>query len=315
MSLDEFSGYWVSDVAVSPDGQVVAAAATAGGGWTGGVWLWDIRHLEYSFASFSQVTRPDAVSFSPDGKYLAIVGCNPEGLDCAEQQFVILDWQERVVQLEFTSSGRFSISQISFSADGHLLVSQGWSNVVSVWDSTTGELLRTFEGMQAYTNGFALSPDGQLVATGASNGIRIWDFQTGQAIRNLEGIRGNFGHGPASVFSTDGEYLAVGDCTSISFEACTSGAIYLINLSTFERDFALFLYGGGVSTLAFSPDGRFLAGGTLSNLYVWSLPTFNPVAIPRIPALVARDLAFTADGSTLVVASQTGLHFMRIPSP
>ncbi len=71
---------------------------------------------------------------------------------------------------------------MAFSRDGTRLLTGGQ---VELWDSATGQLIRSFEGFLG-----ALSPDGTRVLTSAGEGIegtlKRWDAKTGQLLRTFQ---------------------------------------------------------------------------------------------------------------------------------
>src|SRR5260221_1952353 len=77
-----------------------------------------------------------------------------------------------------------------------------------LWDTQTGQSLRTLEGHSRNVNSVAWSSDGRMLASGSyDQTIRLWDTQTGQSLRTLEG-HSNSVHSVA--WSSDGRILASG---------------------------------------------------------------------------------------------------------
>lgn len=75
------------------------------------------------------------------------------------------------------------------SADGTRLYSGGWDNSWRIWDTTSGALLRTFDGLPGRVDCVRASPDGETVAVTTGSVIQIWDVRSEQVRHTLIGHR------------------------------------------------------------------------------------------------------------------------------
>ena len=116
------------------------------------------------------------------------------------------------------------VNAVAYSPDGSLLASGAASvnNSIRLWDSQTGEHLRTLEGRLNGVHSLAFSPDGKTLASGGDNSIRLWDPQTGDLKRTL-----NCGAqcSESLAFSPDGETLAVGIADGIQLWNAATGEL------------------------------------------------------------------------------------------
>src|SRR5262249_59203427 len=74
------------------------------------------------------------------------------------------------------------------SRDGKRMASASLDQTVKLWDTATGELLRTFPGHTNAVTGIAFSPkdETRLASTGWDGSVRIWDAMTGTQIWSRE---------------------------------------------------------------------------------------------------------------------------------
>jgi len=106
----------------------------------------------------------------------------------------------------------------------------------------------------------------ELIASGSEDGtVRVWNRVTGRAVARYD-FGGNSSIEAIASHPLDSNLLAIGVCRR-SFSGCK---IRLFDLSLGET---IRSWDGQAATLAFSPDGRFLAGLSFSILTVWQTDT------------------------------------------
>lgn len=137
---------------------------------------------------------------------------------------------------------------LAFTPDGKLLVSadtEFWEedSVITVWDPSNGELLRSFEPRKGIIDEIRVSPDGKLVAAWGGRrskgmeGLRIWSIDSGEEVLVIEDDRGAV---YSAAFSPDGRTIA------------TTGGDWLIRF----WDVSDFSFSGPTSPRSSSPQLR-----------------------------------------------------------
>jgi WD40 repeat protein len=148
-----------------------------------------------------------------------------------------------------------TVHAVVFSPDGRLLASGLEDARTQLWDSTTGQQLRTltpdatlWSEMTGPVHAVVFSPDGRLLASAIGDEtVRLWAPATGRHERTLTGhARGIWG----VAFSPDGRLLASGG---------DDGTVRLWDPVTGQHRRTLAGHTGPVRSVAFSPDGRLLA--------------------------------------------------------
>jgi len=201
----------VSSVAISPDGQRLAAGGE--GILRPFLTVWDLLDLS-SFRVLSDYPfdGPRSLAFSPDGQLLAagiggndnavkiytadgtflrrlpfsswvtVVAFSPDsrllavGNVTAIQIYRTSDWQfERII---FPQHGVNGVSALAFSPDGETLASSG--QTTKLWRISDGELIREFDAGR-----LAFSSDGQVLLTAGSR-IRFWNVSDGSLLQTYD---------------------------------------------------------------------------------------------------------------------------------
>lgn len=221
--------------------------------------------------------------FSPDGRTLAgsdLYGCELRLWDVSTGTKIReLAWQRG----QGTRRGQVG-SAVAFSPDGHTLAGGAISDR-KIWlrDVGTGAKIGELTWREGAVTSVAFSPDGRTLAAGTwvatdnaiyDGMVRLWDLVSGALIREL--TLGDVSGAGSVAFSPDGRVLASGGCAlpgnryALPGTATYDGKVWLWDVATgaLVREFTL---DGAmrVRSVAFSPDGRILLGGTPDKGKVW----------------------------------------------
>jgi WD40 repeat protein/serine/threonine protein kinase len=184
-----------------------------------------------------------------------------------------------------------SVMCLAFSPDGHLLATVGQEKGVKIWDTQSGNLLKTLSGDERSGElSVTFLPDGRrLAAAGWDYVVRIWDVQNSKLIHRLPGHTWAI-YGLAA--SADGR-----DVASASLE----GTVRLWDVESGKEAAGPPLpkraHGWCV---AFSRDGRQLAWSCMDrSVKIWDTSKRKFLHAPTDATGVPRSLAFSPDGGCL----------------
>jgi WD40 repeat protein len=271
-------------VAFSPSGSILATGSD-----DGTARLWDIatgtlvappmRHDGFVFQ----------IQFSPDGRLLAT----------ASQDGTVGLWSavtgEPVLQPLPHSGG---VSHVAFSTDSRLLAAGEDNGTVSIWDMGTITRLAAPLPHQGAVHGLDFGPGGDLLISSAEDGMaRFWAIPD-----RMEPAKTYPEAGWAFAFDSSGARLAV---------AYADETIRIHHPHSQQSVGPALTSDGVVSEMAFSPDGRLLAAGSLNgSVQMWRADTGVPYGDPLVHGEpmpgISFGVAFSPDGSRLASVAADG---------
>lgn len=264
--------------------------------------------------SITMFRRPTSVSWSADGRWLAVA--DYEGV------WLYTSSSLRVPQRRLNMEGE--VKEIEFSpADPELLaIAFAYQRDevypaphLILYDVIADEVVVTLTNpsqQDGWLESISFSSDGKLlVATDILSRIAtLYDTETGQRIENpiLEVTHAPLSM-PVGAISPDGTMLALtGQPINQLFLYETNGSSEGVELRGVEY---------GISTISFSPDGsRVIASDVLGNLLLWNIETGDHVAhfrdIGSSASNIIEAVAFSPDGETVVTAERSPVGIVRV---
>jgi WD40 repeat protein len=298
---------------------------------------WEWNRLNYIADQAAMTLQPNSnvytAVFSHDGKRAI------SGDDEGKVQIWDLATGQEIRKLLGHKS---AVCSIAVSPDDRHIVSGSWDKTIRIWDAENGKELKTIHDKDIFYGCFlsvAYSMDGKLIASAVtSKRIRVWDSATGA---EMMAIRSN-NYINCIAFSRDGNHIISGDNVgNITFWEVTSGRELMV-IHAYQdrvRAIAVTLDGSRIASVggekdmgikvwdaktgnlvttprgndtrafsvAFSPDGKYVASGGADNLIkIWLTGTGKEVTTFRGHEARVTSLTFRQDGERLMSGSDDG---------
>ncbi|MBW4507807.1 MAG: pentapeptide repeat-containing protein [Scytonematopsis contorta HA4267-MV1] len=121
----------------------------------------------------------------------------------------IILWDVQTNNIIFTLVGHTNfIKTIVFQTNGEMLASGGWDCTIRLWNSQTGDEIKTFSTYSVIKS-LAFNPITTILASGHRDGtIKLWDIKTMEEIHSFKAHKDDV---EALEFSPNGNYLASND--------------------------------------------------------------------------------------------------------
>ncbi len=279
-------GDWIYRLAVSPDGNRIAAV-------DGGINLYDVETNTLTGTLPDPDDQANTLAFSPDGKLLAVAG----GGDEFEWNHRIRIYDSQTLELVADWNGGTSmgsnVRMVRFSGNGKLLVSCGVDAQVRLWDTSDWSMMHAFKGHETNVQDAWLSVDDSRIVSGGLDGKpRTWDVARREVLAIYEDHQK--GRNYAVAISPDAKVAVSGGGGG---QLCAWDAANAKTIATIT-------VGDAVNYLAFTPSGNVLVA------VLWGGPivvidTRHWNVIRQIEASTDRTHGhgLTPDGRVLVTAS------------
>jgi WD40 repeat protein len=275
----------------SPDGKLLAVVASD---QPKAIQLYDSTTGQ-SMRELTTAARPVRLAFSPNGRQIAATE-----RDNAVRLYDVTTgsrlWSHIV---KLTNIYENYTSAVAFSPDGKIVTVGATDYRIYLCDATTGKEIGSLTGHHWYPWTLAFTSDSKMLYSSGWDGtVRRWDVAGGKQLPPPRGAHAT----EVCAASPDGRTLAYADdLQTIHLVAAKGGSeLRTINLADTEY-----------SQLAFSPDGRWLAGGGSGGWQVrtalWNVATGVLIhrwdwPKGRDPHSTVESLSFTPDGTRLAAA-------------
>ena len=306
----------------SPDGSMVASASN-----DGSVRLWAADSGAPAVVLAVHTNQVGAMAFSPDSTLLV------SGGGCLDNTLRVFN-SSSLALLRTIVATTNGVTALAVSPDSSLVASSGdpSEQVIRLWSLKDGSLIRTLAGNANGTGVLVFSPNGQYLASGGwlnDGTIKLWNVNNGSQVNiftppavtvqyvtfnGTNSYNTSTGIGPVATntvlhtcsiqslaFNYNGSLLAsagVSDGVINVWQISQTGTGTLLgSLTNLSR---------GARSVAFSPDGKYLAAAGSDAVQMWRTSDWQPVWNYTTETVSISSLSFSPNGTFLIFGRDDG---------
>jgi WD40 repeat protein len=228
------------------------------------------------------------VAVSPDGETL-IVGSN-------DSQVTGIDLN--TLETKYSQPSRVNpFSDIAFSSDGDFFAVCS-KNTVIIYETSTGNIVRTLSESSSSLRDVAISPDNRIVVAVSDQDytIKVWDLEEGSLIKE---IGENVGAVTSVTFDPDNNFFVTGSIL-------TDRVIQFWDPETLELLHTSEKQPGYINSVQISDDGNKLIAAVRNYVKVWDLMTKQETLNLKGPQLEINKIAISPDNRLVATANREG---------
>ncbi|GAA0859604.1 TIR domain-containing protein [Aliiglaciecola litoralis] len=322
---------WASSVEFSPDGNWLAI-----GREDGSVEIWDVNSVKLSneilLGHKDWVTD---LSFSNNSKYLASAS--------SDGTAITWDMETRTLRHFVPDEPGLGLTSVTFSHDDQTLITGGWDRKVNIWNVDSGAMhIEPFNGHSEQVTSVDINPSGDTFASAGHDGsIIIWDTRINYPFKRhhcsrtsrINSIEFNPSGTVLAIASTNADLILCSLTGKTEPHHITKNIIKSLaynqngsRLAIINNEHEINQYDpktltpladtidlspNVITSLAYSPDNRFLAiGDRNSNIHVWQVESAQLVKTLTGHEGPILDLDFSSDSKTLASASEDSQIFL-----
>jgi WD40 repeat protein len=262
---------------------------------------WEWYYLTHACQPARHVWRQhfwvNGLATSPDGRYLAVALGMPDYESSRTAPGVargeLAVWDLREEKLAWNQPNTESALQaLAYSPDGKDIAVSRADGTVEIWDSAARSVRKNWRA-PGLVVGLAYRPDGKELATATTEGTFVWatgDFHQILLLRDLAAPSVGVAYSPDSSRLV----MARKDRRIVSRNANNGDVQFSLDCPDLDLP----------SSVAFSPDGKYLLIGTWSGLaHLWDSATGQPVQRLIGHRGVVQTVAFSPDGQHALTGS------------
>ncbi|CAG8739756.1 30093_t:CDS:10 [Gigaspora margarita] len=176
-------------------------------------------------------------------------------------------WHLKTGRIRLTLTGHVGkVYSSRFNGDSSKVITGSHDRTIKVWDLQKGYCIRTIFSFSSCNDVVPLDEEGTTLVSGhLDNNLRFWDVRSGKDIKELTGI--HLGQITSVSVSPDGSKVLTNS---------RDNTLKIVDLRTYDVEQTLhadgYKTGANWSKSCFSPDGRYVAAGSLDGtIFYWNI--------------------------------------------